>query len=220
MYELEDRDLVHPGTLIGENVNCSEHAFVEGDKVYSNVSGMIRINKDRSRIIPSLGAYLPKNDDLVIGVISEVMGFGWIVDINSPYDCIMMGEEGTKDPMNEDLSEYYDIGDRLSAKVRNVNEVYDFDLIKPWKLHDGIIITVNPKRIPRVVGKRRSMLEILRKKTGASIVVGQNGRIWIKHKDSSRVNLAIEAIKKIEREAQTRGLTDRIEKMLEKRRNE
>ena len=218
MFNVKDRDFVFPGQLIGEKVYCSENCVMEEDKLSSSIQGMIRIKGNKARIIPSCGAYIPKRDDIVIGVVVEVLECGWLVDINSPYMSVMMGEEATKNVMEDDLSKYYNIGDKISVKVIRVNEVYGFDIIRPRKLEDGIIINVNPKRIPRVVGKRRSMLEILRQKTGCNIVVGQNGRIWIKSDNHERVDLAIKAIKKIEREAQTSGLTNRIEKMLDKER--
>jgi exosome complex component RRP4 len=67
--------------------------------------------------------------------------------------------------------------------------------------------------VPRVVGKKKSMLNIIRDHTQTKIVVGQNGWIWIK---GDNTELAIKAIKKVEREAQSQGLTDRIIEMLEK----
>ncbi|RLI95806.1 MAG: RNA-binding protein [Candidatus Altiarchaeales archaeon] len=215
MFMVGDGDLVIPGQLIGENVSCLDNCFMENNRVYSMVFGMVRINGRVVRVIPSLGVYTPKRDDLVIGVIINVMEGSWIVDINSPYLCRMRGEEVTKDVMNKNLSKYYDVGDRISAKISFVNEVNSCEITGPWKLIDGVIINVNPKRIPRVVGKRRSMLEILKKKTNCNIVVGQNGRIWVRSDNFDNVKLAINAIKRIEREAQSSGLTDRIEKMLE-----
>ena len=57
------------------------------------------------------------------------------------------------------------------------------------------------------------MLATLKKYTNCWIFVGQNGRIWIKGEDE-KVNLLIKAIRKIEKEAHTFGLTQRIIKML------
>ncbi len=215
MFNVKDREFVIPGQLIGDNVYCTENCFSAENKVHSSIQGMVRVMGTRGKIIPISGAYTPKRDDVVIGLVVEVLECGWLVDINSPYMSVMMGEEATKNVMEEDLSKYYNVGDKISVKVIRVNEVYNFDLIRPRKLNEGFIINVNPKRIPRVVGKRRSMLEILRKKTGCNIVVGQNGRIWIKSDKPDNAELAVKAIKKIEREAQTSGLTNRIESMLD-----
>jgi exosome complex component RRP4 len=55
------------------------------------------------------------------------------------------------------------------------------------------------------------MIELIKKKTGSEIYVGQNGVIWIKGGNKEK---AIEAILTIEKEAHTVGLTEKIAKML------
>jgi exosome complex RNA-binding protein Rrp4 len=30
--------------------------------------------------------------------------------------------------------------------------------VKPWRIESGLIIDVDPKRVPRIVGKKKSML--------------------------------------------------------------
>ncbi len=214
MLHIKDRDLVIPGQLIGENVRHDMNCFREGDNVYSSIHGMVRADENMVKVIPSTGEYIPKEGDLIIGVVAEVMMSWWLVDINSPYMCSMRGEEMTREPLNNDLNKYFKTGDTISAKVSRVDEVNSCQLSRPWKLEDGLTINVNPKRIPRVVGRKKSMLNIIKEKTGSKIVVGQNGWIWIK---GNKTELAIEKIKKVEREAQTQGLTDRITEMLEKR---
>jgi len=73
-------------------------------------------------------------------------------------------------------------------------------------------INIDPKRVPRVIGKKRSMLDMIKEKTRSNIVVGQNGRIWIK---GENVDFIVKVMRKIEAEAQTSGLTDRISGMLD-----
>lgn len=215
MLHVKDRDLVMPGHFIGDGINICENCFKEGDRVYSSIQGMVRVEKNRVKVIPSTGTYLPKRMDVIIGVVAEVTRGGWIVDINSPSFCRMGGEEVTENALNGDLAKYFDVGDTLSAKISSVDEVNSCRIIRPWKLIGGVIIEINPKRIPRVVGRKRSMLEILKKKTGCNIVVGQNGRIWLKGED---ITFTIKIIKMIEREAQTKGLTDRVSMFLDENR--
>ena len=214
MLQVKDRYFIIPGQIIGNRIPVCENCFKEGNGVFSSVLGMIRIGKNRIRVIPSSGTYTPQEGDVVMGVIMEVTKGGWIVDINSPYTSRMNGEEAVGNPINEDLRKYFDVGDIISAKIISVNEVKASSLIKPWKLSGGVVVDVNPRRIARVVGRGGSMLSILKKKTRCSIIVGQNGRVWIKR---GNMSLAIEAIKIIEREAQTQGLTDRISMFLEKK---
>ena len=164
-------------------------------------------------MVPSNGVYLPKRDDVVIGVISDVLVGKWLVDINSPYLCAMRAEEVSRDAAKKDLSQFFKVGEIITAKVADVDEVYSCQLIKPWKVEAGLIIDVGPKRVPRVVGKQKSMLNMIRDKTGSRIIVGQNGKIWLK---GGNVDLAVSTIKRIEKYAQTQGLTDQIAELLDK----
>lgn len=213
MLYVQDRELVIPGQLIGEKIRHDINCFHEGDSVFSSIHGIARVENDRVRVIPSAGWYVPKEGDVVIGVVTNILPGRWAVDIRSPYLCTLRGEEVTRDPLSVDLSRYFKVGDIISAKISMVDEVHSCQTTGPWKLEKGIIIDVNPKRVPRVVGKKRSMLNIIKEKTGCKIVVGQNGWIWIKDKQTE---LVIKTIKKVEREAQTHGLTDRITGMLDK----
>ena len=213
MLNVKDRDLVIPGQLLGENLYHDLNCFRENNHVYSSVEGMVRIEGKRVKVIPSTGIYTPKEDDVIIGVITNVLVDIFFVDINSPYNCSMRGEEVSKDAMKKDLSRYLKVGDIITAKISEVNEVYSCQLIRPWKIEGGLIIDVNPKRVPRVIGKRRSMLNMIKEKTKSKIIVGQNGKIWIK---GGNVDLAVRIIKRIERYAQTRGLTDKIAEILKK----
>ncbi len=85
------------------------------------------------------------------------------------------------------------------------------------KLNGGQIIEIQPIKVPRVIGKKGTMISMIKKYTGCRIIVGQNGRIWIDG-NTDGVEKATRAIRKIEAEAHTKGLTIRIEKLLKNRR--
>ncbi|MDW8036144.1 MAG: KH domain-containing protein [Candidatus Korarchaeum sp.] len=71
-----------------------------------------------------------------------------------------------------------------------------------------------PLKVPRVIGKRQSMLSILKEKTRSEIIVANNGRIWVKP-PSVRELIALEkALKKIEEESHVSGLSDRVMSLL------
>ena len=63
------------------------------------------------------------------------------------------------------------------------------------------------------------MVNMIKDSTDTRIVVGQNGLIWIDGTPEN-VMVAIEAIKMVEKEAHTTGLTDRIEKYLKELKGE
>ena len=108
----------------------------------------------------------------------------------------------------------YEVGDLLIMEVMHVNEIkkVDLDFAKP--LYDGKLISVSPVKIPRIIGRKASMIELLAKETNCRIFVGRNGRIFLKGTDAD-IKLAEEAIRLIEREAHTHGLTDKIKNFLE-----
>jgi exosome complex component RRP4 len=99
------------------------------------------------------------------------------------------------------------------AKVADVNEVRNVSLSFDRPLMDGELLEISPVKVPRVIGKNNSMVTLLKEKTKSDIYVGRNGRIWMRGGD---VVKAQKAILKIEREAHTDGLTDRINEFLNK----
>ncbi len=70
-------------------------------------------------------------------------------------------------------------------------------------LYGGTILEIRPTKIPRVIGKNNTMVQQIAAMTKSTIVVGNNGIIWLK---GGNVALATEAIRKIEDEAHTSGL--------------
>jgi len=74
-------------------------------------------------------------------------------------------------------------------------------------------LTITPSKVPRLIGKQGSMIELIKNKTNCQIIVGQNGVVWIK---GEQEGLAAKAILTIENESHISGLTDKITAMLEK----
>ena len=84
-----------------------------------------------------------------------------------------------------------------------------------YKINGGHIIDVEPSRVPRIIGKKGSMLSLIMKYIRCRIFVGQNGKIWVDG-DAEGIEKVIQTIYKIENESTTVGLTSRIEEMLKK----
>ncbi|MEM4767302.1 MAG: KH domain-containing protein, partial [Ignisphaera sp.] len=74
----------------------------------------------------------------------------------------------------------------------------------------GSLVEIEPCKVARVIGKKKSMLNMLIEQTKCEIFVGNNGRILLKCPNLELEYIAILAIKKIENEAHTTGLTERI----------
>ena len=117
----------------------------------------------------------------------------------------------------KDLSRVFDIGDVLFLRIVDVDEVKKVKLgLKGrgmGKFKGGIIVDIAPTKVPRLIGKKGSMINMIKDKTGCKIVVGQNGLVWVKGKQDME-QIVKDTIKLIEKEAHTSGLTDRIKNRL------
>jgi exosome complex component RRP4 len=81
-------------------------------------------------------------------------------------------------------------------------------------LEGGMVLEVSPAKIPRIIGRRGSMINMINDHLRIDSVVGQNGRIWIKTSDVRKLRLAVKTFRTIEEQAHTSNLTDRINRML------
>jgi exosome complex component RRP4 len=62
------------------------------------------------------------------------------------------------------------------------------------------------------------MVGMIKKETGCQLTIGQNGLILISGRNPESECLAIMAIRKIENESHTSGLTDKVTEMIKKER--
>ena len=212
-----DKKLVIPGEFLSDNEKqADEGTYVENGKVFSSVLGIASI-KERIRVVPLTGKYIPKPGDMVVGVIKEIAYSNWIVDIRSPYDGLLHISEFPRRIENEDMPKYLNIGESIMTIVSDVDTNMKVELtlndqrLRP--INEGRIIEVTPSKVPRLIGRGGSMIAMLKNETGCNIFVGQNGRIWVMGKDKG-MDLAVRAILKIERETHISGLTERITRFL------
>ena len=216
----EARKIVLPGDFIAEKAGKKVWggAYFEGNKVYSKVLGIPRIRENEISVIPLSGNYIPKINDRVIGVISSVEITGWMVDINSPYLAFMSISDAVDEFVDidrTDISKFFDVGDVILCKVSKVTKDktvrVSMKSLGARKLYGGIIIKVTPSKVPRLIGRGGSMINLIKSKTNCIIYTGQNGVVWLRGENKAK---AIEAILTVEKEAHTTGLTKKIEKML------
>lgn len=214
-------DLVVPGDVVyeGSNLYANQGTYESEGKIYSNSVGVVRYSGEGVKVVPMSGRYIPSEGDVVIGEISRVSYSRWTIDLNSPYDGTLGIGDATEDYVDldeDDLTDFYEVGDAVVAKVDSVSESMDVDLSmkdrRCKKLSGGRVIEIAPSKVPRVIGKKGTMVKQVNEKTNCDIIVGQNGQVWIK---GEHANLAARAIKKIEREAHTQGLTDKIGEWLD-----
>jgi len=213
------RKIVLPGSVVGDAKSKlpGKGVFKEGDKLYSSRLGILSEKGKYVNVIPLSGVYDPNIGDNVIGVVQEAFKNAWIIDINAPYPAFLNLENVPWKIEYGETTKYLKVGDVIIATIVNIDEARNIDVSMKCKacrkIDEGIIIEIQPSKVPRVIGKGGSMLATLKKYTNCWIFVGQNGRIWIKG-ENEKVNLLIKAIRRIEKEAHTVGLTQRIIKML------
>ncbi|WP_297490042.1 exosome complex RNA-binding protein Rrp4 [Thermococcus sp.] len=221
---VKPRELVVPGTLLVQGpFKNGRGTFREGNRIYSTVVGLVEIRGDLVRVIPLEGPYMPEVGDNVLGKIVDVRFSNWVVDIGAPYEASLRVQDATEeriDIMKTDLRRIFDIGDVIYAKIKAYNEVNQIDLTTrgmPFKggpLRGGQLVTITPSKVPRVIGKGGSMINMIKKLTNTRIIVGQNGWVWVSGRNGELERLAIEAILKVDRESHTQGLTDRVKEFL------
>ena len=86
------------------------------------------------------------------------------------------------------------------------------DLADGRKLPEGHLEHISPVKVPRLIGKKNSMINMIASACGCDMVVGRNGSIFVSHKGNHE--LARVAIRMIEEQAHTAGLTDRVAALL------
>ena len=217
MICVENKELVIPGQILADDEYYSGRGtFKEDGKVCSSLLGRVSLRNKKIRVVPLKSKYVPKKGDVVIGKIKDVRFSMWDVDINSPYSGILPAFEVFGREKKE-LNRVYDVGDVLFLRVVEVDEIKKAKLgLKGrgmGKFKGGIIVDISPTKVPRLIGKKGSMINMIKEKTKCKIVVGQNGLVWVKGKEDME-QLTREIIHLIEDEAHTSGLTNKIKNKL------
>lgn len=217
MIHVENKDLVIPGQILADDEYYSGRGtFKENGKVCSSLMGLVSLRNKKIRVIPLKSKYVPKKGDVVIGKIKDVRFSMWDLDINSPYSGILPAFEVFGREKKE-LNKVYDVGDVLFLRVVDVDEIKKAKLgLKGrgmGKFKGGIIVDIAPTKVPRLIGKKGSMINMIKDKTNCKIVVGQNGLVWVKGNEDME-QLTREIIHLIEAEAHTSGLTNKIKNKL------
>ncbi len=217
----EKRTIVYPSQILGDvkHQRPGRGTFIEQGKIIAARLGVLNIHNNSIEVVPIKGRYEPIPGDFVIGVVEEASQSSWMVDINAPYPALLHVSEVPWDIEFGNTEKYLNHGDAIMAKVLSVDEQKKLNITLKdrnlYKIKGGTIIDVEPSIVPRIIGKKGSMISLIKQYTRCRIFVGQNGRIWIDGETES-VEKVLQAIYKIEQEAVSHGLTNRIEALLKK----
>ena len=220
---VKEKESVVPGEILAEGMDNlpGTGTYREGDNILAGRLGLTYIDGRAIKLIPLSGRYTPRRDDTIICRIIDINFSGWRVDTNSAYSAMLSMKDATSGfiQKGEDLTQYYNLGEYVVAKVVNVTsqKLIDVTMKGPGlhKLKGGRVIEVSPHKVPRIIGKQGSMVGMIKQATNCRITVGQNGLVWIQGEPDKEL-LVEKTIRKIEKESHLAGLTDRIQKFLEK----
>lgn len=218
------REIVIPGESIisGQEYLPGEWTKREGNDIIALRFGLADKSGRLIKIIPLSGTYMPRKGNVVIGRVLDITFNGWIMDINAPYQSFLPVMECSKFVNKNDLSECYNIGDMIAVKVLSVKRK-GIDLTAKGrnlgKLEEGIIIYINSNKVPRVIGKEGSMINLIKNESNCDITVGQNGIIWIRGRNVEDELFAKKAILFVTKKSFIEGLTEKTKEWLEKNKN-
>ncbi len=217
---MTDRKIVIPGEVIvqGDNYLPGEGTEKKGTEIVAMKFGLAEESNRLIKVISLSGVYEPRRGNVVIGKVENVTFNGWVIDIDAAESSFLPVVEVPRFVKREELDELMDIGDMVVAKIWGINK-RGIDLsIKTrglGKIDEGMIVKINPNKVPRIIGKEGSMVNLVKEETGCNITVGQNGLIWIKGNKIDDELLAKRAILFIAEKSFISGLTEEVKKWFE-----
>lgn len=214
-----ERILVVPGDEIPhQGLKPGFGTYRADGRLYASVMGLVSPRPPFMRVVPLSGPYIPQRDDVVIGVVQMVGPSYWLLDIRGPHFTPL---HFTGTPWKIDYGEcgeYLRPGDSIVVRVEGIDASRRIGVTMNGeglgKIEGGYIAEISTTKVPRVIGKSGSMIQMIQGATGTRLVVGQNGRVWIDGPDEgiARVRSVLEIV---DIEGQKQGLTDRVKAFLD-----
>ena len=214
------REIVIPGEAIAtDEFLPGDWTVKQGKNIVATRLGIVEKQDRLVKVIPISGVYIPRRGNVIIGEVTDINFNGWQVEIGGPYGSFLQLRECHGFIEESDMETVYGIGDLVVAKILNVKRT-SVDLTMKQregglgKIKDGLVIRVNPHRVPRIIGKEGSMINLIKEATGCFVTVGQNGLIWIKGDNVEARLFARHAIEFIVEHTTIEGLTEKVEAWL------
>jgi exosome complex component RRP4 len=221
----DKRKYVIPGDVVTTGpFRPEQNVVLVGDKIISTTIGISEIYDDSVKVLSLTGKYIPKIDDLVIGKVISHTSLSWELDINSCY----VGFLPAQDVFGRDFSAHADelasklkSGDLVAARIANFDRtrdplitISDRDL---GKIDSGDLVKISPSKVPRLIGKKGSMIQMIEMSTDAAVTIGQNGWVVVSCESTEGLLKAKKAIEMVNDKAHVANLTDQVKEMLDKK---
>ena len=218
----ERRKRVIPGDVITSgSYRADQNTILDGRLIVSTAVGVSEIVDDAVRVIPLTGKYMPRIDDMVVGKVTSHTSLAWELDINSCYVGFLPASDifgRDFSARSDELASRLKRGDLVAARIANSDRsrdplltITDRDL---GKIDSGELVEMSASKVPRLIGKRGTMIQMIETQTDSLITVGQNGWVVVACEDPNGLLKAKEAIAMVDRLAHTSNLTDRVREML------
>jgi exosome complex component RRP4 len=215
----DKREIVIPGEVIASgDFLPGDWTMKQGDDVVSTRLGIVDKSDKLVKVIPISGVYTPRRGNVVIAEITDFTMRGWLSKIGAPYNSFLALNECPMFVRENEMADVHDIGDLVICKIAKTGRTSVDLTIKGrglGKIRSGIIMKVNPHRVPRIIGKEGSMVRLIKNASGAEVVVGQNGIIWIKGEKTEDELFARQAVEFVVENTTANGLTAKVEDFLE-----
>jgi exosome complex component RRP4 len=217
----QDRDLVLPGDVLYEGrIRTGENTSRNQEQVYATRLGLVNYRPEIVSVTALSTGYVPLVGDQVIGVVVDMDLGEWRIDIGVQTEAVMGIPDAIDRPFRTDfiMTRVLDIRDTIIAKIVDLDRRRTpvLSILGPGlgKVYDGFLVRLTPSKIPRLIGKKGSMINMIIKETGCRVTIGQNGRILVSGPTREREDMVVKVINKIELEAHTSGLTNRTQEYL------
>lgn len=221
MQEIKRKYVVPGDKIIEGNFRPLMNVIKTGNAIIATRIGIAEAGRDGIKVIPLSGVYIPRVNDIVIGKITDHSSLSWEVDINSCFSAHLPAQDvfgRDFSPARDDMNRQLATGDLITARIIAFDRtrdpmltVQDKDL---GKIPRGELLKISATRVPRLIGKRGSMIQTIEQATQTRIMIGQNGIVVVTGKRLDGTQLAIRAIKMVEEEAHMSNLTQRIKILL------
>ncbi len=213
---MTERKIVVPGEVIakGDELLPGEWTEKVDGEIRALKYGLAEESNKLVKVIPLSGVFNPRRGNVVIGKVENITFNGWILDIGTPENAFLSLMEVPRFVNKDNLEEVMEIGDAAVVKIWNINKRgIDLSLKSRGlgKIDKGIIIKINPYKVPRVIGKEGSMVKIIKDETGCNVTVGQNGFIWIEGEKVEDELFAKKAINFVSENSYQSGLTEKLQ---------
>ncbi|MEM2909390.1 MAG: KH domain-containing protein [Candidatus Bilamarchaeaceae archaeon] len=198
-----ERRIVLPGDKVAEGQVNIPYTYYDPDSNarYATLVGLV---DETGRYIPIEKSYSPTVGDFVVGIITDVRHAGYNVTLGIPAEGFISSKF---------LRVNLQLGDVVMGRVKAV-ERGSIELGEIRRLPPGKIVEFPSAKIPRLIGKNMSMLELLKQHGKGDIVIGSNGYVWIS--ENADIPKVIRAMELISERAHKTGLTEMIVEFFEK----